>query len=100
MTQWLARNVLLGQGRPSRASSNEPLCEPLVAELKDVGADVGAPQILNVRNGKPGKGAHSDYSKTLGDFSCLQRHAVTEAVVWRTKLADPARRFVSLQFLG
>jgi hypothetical protein len=54
-------------------------------------AEETAPKILNASNGKTGKGAVFDYSKALGDSGELQPGAVTEAVVWRLKIAGPAQ---------
>lgn len=81
-----------------RNLSDTAVCKPLVVEVKALEADVGTPELINSANGIRGKVAQMDYSGALGDFACLAPGAVTEALAWRIKLADPRRRFVFLTF--
>jgi hypothetical protein len=78
--------------------SDAPLCTPLTAELTDLSADVGTPEVINSSNGMRSKGALFDYSKSLGDFSCLDPGAVTNAIIWKIRITDPEKSFVSLSF--
>ncbi|MGH9367821.1 MAG: sialidase family protein [Thermoanaerobaculia bacterium] len=84
-----------------RNVSKHPIYGPLHVEVMETvpqhrvqsgwATEETAPKILNASNGKTGKGAVFDYSKSLGDFEELQPGAVTEAVVWRLKIAGPAQ---------
>jgi hypothetical protein len=81
--------------------SESVICKPIRVQIKDPGgaAESGAtkaPQVLlNADNGKQWGGAVFDYSRSLGDFGCLEPGEVSGAILLRIKVADPANAFVS-----
>ena len=68
---------------------------PISVQVKSFGSGTGnvwkenAPEILNANNGKKRDGAIFDYSHAIGSNSRLDSHALSAAVVWKMKLADP-----------
>jgi hypothetical protein len=74
--------------------SGSAICGPLQIRVRVSGENT-APRILNASNGNVRDRVEFDYSHAMGGFLCLDPGAVTEAIVWRVKLADAGRTFVS-----
>lgn len=85
-----------------RNSSDAAVCGSLIVQIRSITADhgvTGVPQILNSGNGLSDNGAEIDYSRSLGDFPCLDPGAVTDAVVWKVKIPDPTKPFMNMSFV-
>jgi hypothetical protein len=79
-----------------RNVSKTDIYGPMAIEVEHVddGANgsAGEPSaFLNASNAKSGDGASFDYTTALGDLPMLPPSAVTNAVVWRIRVADPLK---------
>jgi hypothetical protein len=79
-----------------RNVSQADIYGPIAIEVEQVddGANgsKGEPStFLNASNGKSGNGASFDYTTALGDLPLLPAGAITNAVVWRMRVADPLK---------
>jgi len=87
-----------------RNESKEPVFGPLRVEVKDTVLPalveshseelVSRPSILNASNGKAGVGAVFDYSHSLGTEDVLEPGEVSDAIVWKVRVEEPAKTMV------
>jgi hypothetical protein len=79
-----------------RNVSKADIYGPIEIEVVQVDASASGSKdepasFLNASNGKAGDGASFDYTTALGDLPMLPPGAVTNAVVWRIRVADPLK---------